>query len=287
MSLGGSGGRATRELALREAASRIGRKAARELLLHVCQCAHAELIAHGERPLSEAECRAFGALVERAAAGEPMAYLLGSAWFAGLEFAVTPDVLIPRPDTETLVGRALSVLEGRVSPRVLDLGTGSGIVAVTLALGRPDAELSAVDVSPSALEVARGNARRHGVAVRFLLGDWFAPLAGEQFDLIVSNPPYIAAGDAHLGRDGLPYEPACALTDGVVGGEGMACIERIIAKAPEHLCPGGALWIEHGYDQAVKTRTLLQGAGFSAVASWRDEAGIERVSGGVWPGSGS
>ena len=274
---------ATRAQALAEAAARIGRREARELLLQVCGCTHAELIARDDALLTVAEHTAYADCVDRRAAGEPLAYLLGSAWFAGREFAVTPAVLIPRPDTEVLVEQGLAAIAGKTAPRLVDLGTGSGIVAVTLALTRPDAEVSAVDISPAALDVARSNAARLGATVRFLAGDWFAPLAGERFDLIVSNPPYVAAGDPHLRRDGLPFEPQGALTDGVSGGDGMACIAHLVAHAAAHLTPGGVLRIEHGYDQAVKTRTLLLAAGFTEVDSWRDGAGIERVSGGRWP----
>ena len=273
----------SRAQALADAAPQIGRREARELLLLVCACSHAELIARGDAVLAEDEAVRYADLVARCAAGEPLAYLLGSAWFAGREFAVSPAVLIPRPDTEVLVEQGLAAIAGKTAPRLVDLGTGSGIVAVTLALTRPDAEVSAVDISPAALDVARSNAARLGATVRFLAGDWFAPLAGECFDLIVSNPPYVAAGDPHLTRDGLPFEPQGALSDGVSGGDGMACIAHLVAHAAAHLTPGGALRIEHGYDQAVKTRTLLLAAGFAEVDSWRDGAGIERVSGGRWP----
>ena len=274
---------ATRAQALAEAAARIGRREARELLLQVCGCTHAELIARDDAVLTAAEHTAYADCVDRRAAGEPLAYLLGSAWFAGREFAVTPAVLIPRPDTEVLVEQGLAAIAGKVTPRVVDLGTGSGIVAVTLALARPDAEVSAVDISSAALEVARGNATRHGAGLRCLLGDWLAPLAGERFDLIVSNPPYVAEGDPHLTRDGLPFEPQGALTDGVAGGDGMACIAHLAAHAAVCLVPGGWLCIEHGYDQAVKARESMAAAGFSEVASWRDESSIERVSGGENP----
>ena len=267
----------------RAASQRIDRLDARLLIEAVCACTHAELIAHPERESSDAQAKQLETLISRREAGEPLAYLLGSAWFAGREFAVSPAVLIPRPDTEVLVEQGLAAIAGVVRPRIVDLGTGSGIVAVTLALARPDAEVSAVDISPAALDVARSNAARLGATVRFLAGDWFAPLAGERFDLIVSNPPYVAAGDPHLRRDGLPFEPQGALTDGVSGGDGMACIAHLVAHAAAHLTPGGVLRIEHGYDQAVKTRTLLLAAGFTEVDSWRDGAGIERVSGGRWP----
>ena len=274
-----------RAQALAEAAQRIGRREARELMQHACRCTHAELIAHGDALLAPEEAAAYAELVACRVGGAPLAYLLGSAWFAGREFAVTPAVLIPRPDTEVLVEQGLAAVAGKAAPRIVDLGTGSGIVAVTLALARPDAVVSAVDVSPAALAVAQANAARHGAAVRFLLGDWFAPLGGERFDLIVSNPPYVAAGDPHLARDGLPFEPDLALTDGVPGGDGMSCVAHLVAYAARHLVAGGAVRIEHGYDQAVKTRALLHAAGYAQVASWRDAAGIERVSGGLWLGT--
>ncbi|MDR2787499.1 MAG: peptide chain release factor N(5)-glutamine methyltransferase [Candidatus Accumulibacter sp.] len=269
--------------AWRQAAGRIERLDARLLLEHVCGCKQADLIAHPERALSEAQADRFEELLARRAAGEPFAYLVGSAWFCGLEFAVDPAVLIPRPETELLVdlaARRAATLDG---PRILDLGTGSGIVAVTLARRFPQARVTAVDASAAALEVARANAARHGVAVRFLEGDWYAPLADERFDLIVSNPPYVADGDPHLSSNGLPFEPRDALSDGITGGDGLACIRRIVAAAPRHLKPGRCLLMEHGYDQAVEVRKLLAASGFSETASWRDGAGIWRVSGGRRP----
>lgn len=269
----------------RAAGARIDRLDARLLLEHVAGCTHADLIAHPERELSATQCAQFEALVTRRERGEPYAYLVGSASFLGLDFAVSPAVLIPRDDTEVLVEQALrcmrSMSPGRV-PRIVDLGTGSGIVAIVLARARPDALVMALDVSRAALDVARANAARHGASVRFVEGDWYAPLAGERFDLIVSNPPYIVAGDAHLAQNGLPFEPQGALTDGVAGGDGLACIRTLVDGAPQHLVPGGWLFIEHGYDQAVQVRALLCAAGFDAVASWCDSAAIERVSGGRW-----
>ena len=269
--------------AWRQAGRRIDRLDARLLLESVCGVRHAELIASPERAMAEDECLRFDALVARREAGEPLAYLLGTAWFANLEFAVTPDVLIPRPETELLVELAVQKAAGMTCPRIVDLGTGSGIIPVLLAKRCPDAQLTAVDVSPAALRVARANAERHGASIRFLGGDWFSPLHGERFDVILSNPPYVAAGDPHLSRDGLPFEPQGALTDGVSGGDGTACLAAIVAGAPAHLAAGGWLLMEHGYDQAVKVREMLCAAGFSALASWRDEAGIERVSGGRLP----
>ena len=270
--------------AWRQASARIGRQDARRLLEQVTGCSHADLISAPERALSAEQAERFAALVVRREAGEPLAYLLGSAWFAGLEFVVTPAVLIPRPETETLVERALACVAGLSAPRIADLGTGSGIIAVLLARHRREARVTAVDVSPAALAVARENADRHGVAIDFRQGDWFAPLAGERFDIIVANPPYIAEGDPHLQRGGLPFEPRTALSDGDAGGDGTACLRTIIAGAGAHLSPGGWLLMEHGYDQSEKVRAALRAAGFVQVASWPDDAGIERVSGGVFRG---
>jgi release factor glutamine methyltransferase len=272
--------RETRAAAWRRASTRIARLDARRLLEAVCACTHAELIADGDEPLTADESARFETLIKRREAGEPLAYLLGSAFFCDLEFSVSPAVLIPRPDTEVLVEQATARALALPGARVVDLGTGSGIVAIMLALNCPAAKVAAVDVSPEALAVARANAARHGASVRFLEGDWYAPIKGECFDLIVANPPYVAAGDAHLQEDGLPYEPAVALSDGIAGGDGFACIDAIIAGAPLHLARGGWLLIEHGYDQAVKIREKLESAGFREITTWRDAARIERVSGG-------
>ncbi|HPT50947.1 MAG TPA: peptide chain release factor N(5)-glutamine methyltransferase [Accumulibacter sp.] len=266
--------------AWRAARQRIDRLDARLLVEHVAACTHAELLAHPERLLSAAQTGELAALVARRARGEPLAYLLRSAGFHGLEFAVTPDVLIPRPETERLVELALERLPAVPAPRIVDLGTGSGILAITLARHCPQATVTAVDLSPAALDVARANAARHGVAVRFCQGDWYLPLGDARFDLIVANPPYVADGDPHLRGDGLPYEPRMALTDGQPGGDGLACIQAIVADSGEHLAPGGWLLLEHGYDQADAVRELLRAHGLVEIASWRDLGGIERVSGG-------
>lgn len=261
----------------RTASQHIDRLDARLLLEHTSGCTHADLIAHPERELSVVQAAQFAALLSRRAAGEPLAYLLGSAFFCGLEFQVTPDVLIPRPETEVLVELAVARAHRRAMPRIVDLGTGSGIVAIVLARCCPLAVVSAVDVSAAALEVARANAARHSAPVQFFTGDWYAPLGDEYFDLIVSNPPYVAQGDPHLQQNGLDFEPQQALTD---GGDGLGCIRQIISGARQHLLPGGWLLMEHGYDQAVQTRELLEAARFEDVTSWPDGAGIERVSGG-------
>ncbi len=271
--------------AWRRAGQRIGRQEARLLLEHVCGCTHATLIAHPDLALSDDQAARFEDLVQRRLGGEPFAYLVGSAWFMGLEFVVDPAVLVPRPETELLVDLAArhAMAGGRAQARLVDLGTGSGIVAVMIARRCPHAELTAVDLSAGALAVAKANAARHGAAIRFLQGDWFAPLKDERFDLIVANPPYVAEGDPHLDLNGLPFEPRQALTDGIADGDGLECIRCIVTGAGRHLMPRGALLMEHGYNQAVEVRRLLQEAGFCEVASWRDDAGIERVSGGRLP----
>lgn len=270
----------TRGAAWRRAEECIDRLDARLLVQHVCGCRHAELIAYPERLLSSAEAELFGSLVARRAGGEPLAYILGSAGFHGREFAVNSAVLIPRPETEVLVELALARLRGQATPAVLDLGTGSGIVAVTLALECPGARVTAVDLSPEALEVASSNASRLSACVDFRAGSWFGPVAGVRYDLVVSNPPYVVHGDPHLELNGLPYEPQMALTDGIPEGDGLACIRAIVAGAPDHLLPGGWLLFEHGYNQGAASRNLLQAAGFKNVLTQTDLAGIDRVSGG-------
>ncbi len=266
--------------AWRAASQRIDRLDARLLVENVAGCTHADLIAHPTRPLSADLLARLDALVRRRAGGEPLAYLLRSAAFYGLEFMVTPAVLIPRPETELLVDLAVEKVRQLPAPHIVDLGTGSGVLAITLERLLPEATITAVDVASGALEVASVNARRHTADVRFLLGDWYSPLGGERFDLIVANPPYVSDGDPHLQQNGLPFEPQTALTDGVVGGDGLACIRVIVGNAARHLRPGGWMLIEHGYDQAAAVRDLLHAAGLSDVTSWLDLSGVERVSGG-------
>jgi release factor glutamine methyltransferase len=263
--------------ALLLARQKIDRLDARLLLQYATGCTHADLLARPETPIIAPACAQFTAWVDRRAAGEPLAYLVGEAEFRGRVFQVSADVLIPRPETEVLIDLALDRLKTLKSARVADLGTGSGIVAISLALECPPAELVAVDLSPGALAVARNNAGRLGATVDFREGDWFAPLVDERFDLIVANPPYVAGGDPHLGRDGLPFEPQMALTDGA---DGLACIRRIVADAPQHLKQGGWLLFEHGYDQGEASRNLLTAAGFKAPFTHPDLAGTDRVSGG-------
>ena len=266
--------------ALRAATARIDRLDARLLVEFVSGCRHADLIAHPELPLDAAQQERLSSLVARRAAGEPLAYLVGGTEFYGLEFAVSPAVLIPRPETELLVELALERVAGLAAPRILDLGTGSGAIAVTLAHQLPQAAVTAVDLSPEALEIARGNAARHGARVNFLAGDWYAPVGEERYDLIVSNPPYVVCGDPHLDRGGLQFEPPGALTDGIAGGDGLSCIRAIVRGAHRHLADDGGLLVEHGYDQADGVQALLLASGFCDVHSWQDLAGIDRVTGG-------
>jgi release factor glutamine methyltransferase len=266
--------------AWRGASQRIGRLDARLLVEDVAGCTHADLIAHPTRLLSPDLLARLDALVKRRAGGEPLAYLLRSAAFYGLEFMVTPAVLIPRPETELLVELAMEKVRLLRSPHIVDLGTGSGAVAVTLKRLLPEAMITAVDVSPAALGVARVNAREHKTDVRFLLGDWYSPLGNLRFDLIVANPPYVIDADPHLQQNGLPFEPQIALTDGVVGGDGLACIRVVVGDVASRLLPGGWMLIEHGYNQAAAVRDLLHSAGLRDVTSWPDLSSVERVSGG-------
>ena len=262
--------------ALAAARGQIDRLDARLLLQYATGCSHADLLARPEMPVIAPAYAQFAEWVARRAAGEPFAYLVGEAEFRGQVFQVSPAVLIPRPETEVLIDLALAKLAGLTAPRLVDLGTGSGIVAISLALECPAAQVAALDLSADALAVARNNAGRLGALVDFRQGDWFAPLAGECFDVVVSNPPYVADGDPHLALNGLPFEPKMALTDGA---DGLACIRRIITDAPKHLKPGGWLLFEHGYDQGEASRNLLTAAGFKAASTFPDLAGIDRVSG--------
>jgi release factor glutamine methyltransferase len=250
---------------------------ARMLAARVLEKNSAWLIAHADEAASLETEAAFAALARRRAQGEPMAYILGEREFHGLELRVAPAVLIPRPETELLVELALARMPANAAVRVLDLGTGSGAVAVTLAKERPQALLTAVDIDYAALGVARENARRHRVRVRFFCGDWFGALQGERFDLVVSNPPYVAAADPHLALGDVRFEPQRAL---VGGADGLECIRAIVERARAHLEPGAWLLFEHGYDQAEACRALLEAQGYGEVQSWPDLAGIPRVSGG-------
>ncbi|CDG85778.1 peptide chain release factor N(5)-glutamine methyltransferase [Janthinobacterium agaricidamnosum] len=247
----------------------------RILLCHALGLSRVGLITQSERLLTEPEASHLSALIQRRLAGEPVAYIVGQREFFGLPFEVSDAVLIPRPDTELLVELALERLPRQA--RLLDMGTGSGAIAVALAHSRPDASVSALDVSSAALAVARRNASANGVNITFMHSDWYAALGTERFDVIVSNPPYIASGDRHLSQGDLRFEPAGALTDHA---DGLSALRIIVAGAARHLAPQGWLLMEHGYDQSGAVRALLDAAGYRDVQSWCDLAGIERVSGG-------
>ena len=251
------------------------------LLLHALgrtDTNRAWLLAHDTDALDSAVQARFAALCQRRLQGEPVAYLTGVKAFYGLVLQVDARVLDPRPDTETLVDWALEVLAPLAAPRVLDLGTGSGAIALALQHQRPDAQVTGVDASADALAVARANAAHLQLPVQFHQGSWMEGLAGP-FDAVVSNPPYIAAADPHLSA--LQYEPLQALTSGT---DGLDDLRTIAAQAPARLAPGGWLLLEHGWDQADAVQALLRAGGFAAVQDRKDLAGIVRCSGGQWPG---
>ncbi len=250
---------------------------ARILLAHALDCTRVQLVIRAKDDVTPAQETAASVLFERRRRSEPIAYLTGEREFFGLRFEVSPAVLIPRHETELLVELAMERLPQR--GRALDLGTGSGAIAVALAHARPDAQLTASDASVDALAVARRNASLNGVNIHFVMSDWFAAIDGP-FDLVVSNPPYIAAGDPHLSQGDLRFEPSSALTDNA---NGLTDLAAIIDGAPAHLNAGGWLLMEHGHDQALAVRHLLAQAGWQHVQSWRDLAGIERVSGAQRP----
>ena len=237
------------------------------------------LLMNNDAPLSADTHRAFEQFVQRRLATEPVAYITGHKEFFGLTLQVDARVLDPRADTETLVEWALSCLADVHAPKVVDLGTGSGAIALALKHSRPDAQVHAVDASTEALQVAQANAAQLGLAVQFHAGSWLSPFSGDApFDAIVSNPPYIASADAHLAA--LTHEPLSALAS---GHDGLDDLRTIVRQAPHHLKPGGWLLLEHGHDQAQAVQDLLGNAGFTQVQSRADLAGILRCSGGRWP----
>lgn len=246
------------------------------LLAHTLDKNRSWLFAHAEDPVGHAAHARFLSLVQRRLAGEPVAYLTGTRGFWTLDLEVTPATLVPRPETELLVELALARLPADAGARLADLGTGSGAIALSLAKERPHARVVATDASPAALEVARANAARNHIGnCEFRRGDWLAPLAGEMFELIASNPPYIADGDPHLLQGDLRFEPAMALS---CGPDGLNAIRAIVARAPTHLQAGGWLLLEHGWAQGEAVRGLLLDAGFIDVESVRDLEERERVS---------
>ena len=233
------------------------------------------VIAHDDAALDPLQAEAIRAALTRRAAGEPVAYVLGEKEFHGLLLQVDAHVLVPRPDTELLVDWALELLSGMpANPRVVDLGTGSGAIALAVKHRHPEAAVLATDTSVAALEVARANARRLGLDVAFAQGSWWAGLADRRFDLVLSNPPYIAGGDPHLAA--LRHEPALALTP---GGDGLDALRDIVANAAPHMAPGAWLLLEHGYDQADAVGALLREHGFEGVATHRDLGGQPRCTG--------
>lgn len=248
---------------------------AQVLLAHVVARDRSWIAAHRDDDLPTPQADAFFALAKRRREGEPVAYLTGTKEFWGLPLRVTPAVLVPRPETETLVELALERIPRDADVRVLDLATGSGAVALAIARERPRAHVVATDVSRDALDVARGNAHRLALGnVAFVETDWWAAVEG-RFDAIVSNPPYVAADDPHLDGD-VRFEPRGAL---VPPGDALSALRTIVTRAPQFLAARGFLAVEHGYDQSRAVQDLLHAAGFEAIVVRRDLAGIARVAG--------
>lgn len=267
---------------LRDAGAQIDPVDAEWLLVRALGQGRTWLYAHGDDIADAALVDRFQALVARRAAGEPVAYLTGRRGFWRFDLTVTPATLIPRPETELLVELALARLPGDCDLRIADLGTGSGAIALALAHERPRARLVATDASDGALAIALGNAGALGIGnIEFRCGDWLAPLSGERFDLIASNPPYIASDDPHLDEGDLRFEPAAALAS---GRDGLDAIRGIVRDASLHLVAGGWLLLEHGLEQGDAVRTLLRAAGFGEVATERDLEGRDRVTLGRMPG---
>ena len=249
------------------------------LTAHAVGCARNSLYAFPERPVSTADTQRLAGFLDRRQRGEPVAYILGEREFWSLTLRVDARVLIPRPETECLVEAALGHIED--GARVLDLGTGSGAVALAVATARPDADVIGVDLDPGCIDLARENARGLGVTVQFMQSDWFSALdAGRRFDVILANPPYVADGDPHLGRGDLRFEPRLALTGGP---DGLTALRHLIGAAPARLAGGGRLFVEHGHDQQASVLPLFRKSGFEDIETRRDLAGIDRVAGGRAP----
>lgn len=267
---------------LMEVAARLPREDAEPLLLHVLERDRAWLFAHADDPVPAASAATWRGLVQRRIDGEPVAYLTGRRGFWTLDLETGPDTLIPRPETELLVELALERLDPHEPARVADLGTGTGAIALAIASERPAAAVVATDVAKATLAVAVRNAERNGIAnVWFRRGHWCQALGAERFDLIASNPPYIAEGDPHLSQGDLRHEPARALASGA---DGLDAIRVLAATAPAHLVPGGWLLLEHGHHQGAAVRALLEQAGLVAVETARDLEQRDRVSFGRLPG---
>ncbi len=246
------------------------------LVMHACGIGRSELITHQETPLTGGQLNKLEDLLARRKQGEPVAYIIGAREFWSMELNVTPATLIPRPETELLVEKALEHIPRDAEWTLADLGTGSGALALAIVKERPRCRVIAIDNSPAALEVAKSNAKKFNLAnVEFREGDWFAPLIGASFDMIVSNPPYIRAGDPHLTQGDVRFEPATAL---VSGADGLDAIHQIASQAQQYLKPGGWLLLEHGLDQANAIHVLLQHTSWHRITSYRDLAGHQRVT---------
>ncbi len=258
------------------AASPTPRLDAEVLAMHVTGLSRAQLITRASDPLTAENRSQLEQLLARRARGEPVAYITGRREFWSMELAVTPDVLIPRPETELLVEQALARIPAGAGWTIADLGTGSGAVALAIAKERPRCRVLAIDASPAALVVARANAERLGIGnVEFRHGDWLAPLAGERIEMLVSNPPYVAAGDPHLEQGDVRFEPRTAL---VAGADGLDAIRLIAAGSGTHLKPGGWLLLEHGDEQGSRIAQLLQAQGCRAIRCYQDLAALDRVT---------
>lgn len=250
------------------------------LLCSVLRCDRGRLYAHPEQGLTRTQAALFNARLKLRAEGRPMAYLLGKKEFWSLELAVSEDTLIPRPETELLVEKALELLPTERARNVLDAGAGSGAIAIAIARERPKSRIIAVDNSPAALAVARKNIAAHGLwRIRLIKADWLAFQHEHQYDLIVSNPPYIAADDPHLKQGDIRFEPRAAL---VAGRDGLAAIRRLVRAAAHHIKPGGWLLLEHGWRQGKAARALFEAARFKQVGTLRDDNRLERVTLGQW-----
>jgi release factor glutamine methyltransferase len=247
------------------------------LLGHLLNQPRAWLMAHDEHALTDAQTATLQQQLQRRAAGEPLAYLVGEREFCGLALQVTPDVLVPRPETELLVEWALERLEHAPADSLVDLGTGSGAIALAIQRRRSSAAVTASDASVAALAVAQANGARHSLAVEWLHGDWWAPLHGRRYGLAVSNPPYVAGDDPHLAA--LAHEPRSALTP---EGDGLAALRRIVQGAPDHLLPGAWLLLEHGHDQSDAVQAMLTARGFVEAQTRLDLAGLPRCTGAAW-----
>lgn len=250
------------------------------LLCSVLHCDRGRLYAHPEQGLTRTQAALFNERIKLRAEGRPMAYLLGKKEFWSLELAVSKDTLIPRPETELLVEKALEFLPTESARNVLDAGAGSGAIAIAIARERPKSRIIAVDNSPAALAVARKNTVAHGLRqIRLIKADWLAFKHEHRYDLIVSNPPYIAADDPHLKQGDIRFEPRAAL---VAGRDGLAAIRRLVRAAVNHIRPGGWLLLEHGWRQGRAARALFEAARFKQISTLRDDNRLERVTRGQW-----